>query len=906
MAATMSWTSFAGGSASLPKNSDELSTLKSQVQSYCSTIFPVKTRCLELESLIKRSSSKDLHGVYPLILDAIYGLNGHQGWNLHDLSNYISREDFKALQDFLSPSGPVFSMVYKLQSDQYLRYEFPVDKLPAPTRQSLMAGIIPPFYHGKVAYQSHGRAPSAVMLNAFEYYMYIFAYFLVSDRVHQSMNTWAQPQDCFYPVLLDQYLSYFLRSDGRSIPPVPITTSTPSPNASHLSPYRLPQYGVLYHYLHTNTTAPHHHHRDPMHHGDSSFGLHPQSPHPYHHIHHQHHHHLRSSLGPSPGGGDGMAGGSSHSLGFQQSIQDDPLGETWRSEVLVQALTEFWLNQNSLKMLTEKSFLAQVKENFVPSQDHVRVVRILVKRLHFFVNSAQPALHQSAYQQRGDSALEQLKRHILPLFVQQPLYVFLRHGFDNFPLDSSFRQILELWLSYIQPWRYVDEAQRAGTFQRDLGQSPQSQALTYRAYSREPRTFPVNDERWQRFVRENLPFYTVLFQELLPRIFHQDLIPNNALMVYRVAKVFGQEHLGAVLKDEEEQLVDLLCHQSQPYSSLNTNPGFTPLLSPMSSSSASSLTPRAVMHLFEVEAAGFVYRPLFSNEGKALIQQLLGFVTQAQVTAKTMAGPGLGNITQMIKSLFTRSNRHANHSVLFDDIGPVDARKTEAYLQSTAEFLSDTFDVPMPHPEDMMNWNVGQMGRDLHLPPDKMDGQLTQLGRYQLINRLRSSDACYQGDPDLQPIRTYENAALVRVLHALSCHFNENFGDRIQEMCSQGGLLGAMARWYFAPRGLALSQWHDQTERVPSWAHPRLSLRFLAHYRTLTYLALLYLLLWYVWDVTPTGFVLLLLVGLLFVGFVGASFNYLRGETSGDFSPQVRVYARHHHDHQDLHHQHVD
>ena len=54
----------------------------------------------------------------------------------------------------------------------------------------------------------------------------------------QAMNCWTQPQDCFYPVLLDQYLTYFLRSDGRAVPPIPVTSSTPSPTANRLSPYR--------------------------------------------------------------------------------------------------------------------------------------------------------------------------------------------------------------------------------------------------------------------------------------------------------------------------------------------------------------------------------------------------------------------------------------------------------------------------------------------------------------------------------------------------------------------------------------------------------------------------------------------------------------------------------------------
>nr|XP_054748823.1 sphingomyelin phosphodiesterase 4-like isoform X1 [Lytechinus pictus] len=899
MAASMSWDRLRRGVSTPPKPAEKSSSLTGQVQSLCGLHYPLRTRCFELESLIRRSSSKDLHSIYTLFLDLVFGLNGHPGWGLHTLNCQYSKDDFKVLQDFMSPNGPVFLMVYKLQGDHYLRYEFPVEKLPAPTRASLADGIVPPFYQGKLAYQSHGRTPSVVMLNAFEYFMYIFAYYLVSERVHKTMNNWSQPQDYFYPVLLDQYLCYFLRSDGRAVPPIPVTSSAPNPAANRMSPYRLPQYGVLYHYLHSSpyggADGGHPNQRSPTQHHDTTLGLHHQG------------------LSPAAGLGRGM--GAAAGISFQQPIQDDPQVETWRSEVLVQALTEFWLNQNSLQLAEDKSFLAQVRENFIPSPDHVRMVRILVKRLHFFVNSARPMMHQSAYQQGGESAMEELKRYIMTVFVQKPLYVFLRHGFDNWPLDSSFRQILELWLSYIQPWRYVEETNRTGFFQRDINSPLRSHLGSSigqgMAQQREPistRSFPADDERWPRFVQENLPFYTVLFQELLPRIFHQDLsIPNNALMVYRMAKVFGQPHLSSVMKNAEENLIDLLSHPSQPYTSgggggggLGTNPSFMSLSSSIPSSThlpptLLAMGTRLYTHLLEEEAPGFMYRPLFDSSGKAMIEQLLGFIAQAQTTVKTMAGPSLGDITQTIKSFFTSSLRHANHSALFDDIGPVDTRKAEAYLQSSGEFLSDIFDVPLPHPDDTMAWNVGQIGRDQHLPPDMMDGQLTPLGRFQLINRLRSSDVNFQGDPDLQPIRSYENAALVRMLHALSCQFNDAFGDKLLEICSQGGLLGAMARWYFNPRGNPHCHPSDPSGRVPSWYRPRLSLRFLANYRTLTYLAILYLLLVYFCDIMPTGFVAFLLAAALFVGFLGSLFTYLRGDERGE-----EVYLQHYH------HQHGD
>jgi len=42
----------------------------------------------------------------------------------------------------------------------------------------------------------------------------------------------------------------------------------------------------------------------------------------------------------------------------------------------------------------------------------------------------------------------------------------------------------------------------------------------------------------------------------------------------------------------------------------------------------------------------------------------------------------------------------------------------------------------------------------------------------QLMNGLRRFEVEYTGDPDLQPIRSYENVTLVRMLHAISCYIN--------------------------------------------------------------------------------------------------------------------------------------
>ena len=53
-----------------------------------------------------------------------------------------------------------------------------------------------------------------------------------------------------------------------------------------------------------------------------------------------------------------------------------------------------------------------------------------------------------------------------------------------------------------------------------------------------------------KFISSNLMFYTVLFQEFLPRAFRQDLTsPKNAIVLFRVAKVLAQSNLAMVLQE---------------------------------------------------------------------------------------------------------------------------------------------------------------------------------------------------------------------------------------------------------------------------------------------------------------------------------------------------------------------
>lgn len=81
--------------------------------------------------------------------------------------------------------------------------------------------------------------------------------------------------------------------------------------------------------------------------------------------------------------------------------------------------------------------------NELPTGEYMRIVRVLVKQLHSFSASAKA----------DDTHMAELKKIAVPM-IQGKFYIFLRNLIHRWPLDGSFRLVLELWLTYIQPWRY--------------------------------------------------------------------------------------------------------------------------------------------------------------------------------------------------------------------------------------------------------------------------------------------------------------------------------------------------------------------------------------------------------------------------------------------------------------------
>uniref|UniRef100_A0A3B4DNA2 Sphingomyelin phosphodiesterase 4 n=1 Tax=Pygocentrus nattereri TaxID=42514 RepID=A0A3B4DNA2_PYGNA len=724
---------------------------------------PLLQRCQELVKVIDDYPAKELHPVFPWLVESIFGsLDGViVGWNLRFLHTRMN--EYNTVMDFLDPSGPMMKLVYKLQAEDY-KYEIPISYLPSPVKASIQEGVLPdcPLFHNKLQFPMSGLLTLSMSLNPFEYYMFNFAFSLIVPKVGLSHGSCS---DSAYFVLVDAYLKHFLPTEG-NVPPSPF--SDPRGSVAPPAP-RSPSVPYVGYGVHSTSLLKRH-------------------------------------------------------ISHQPSVNADPAAqEIWRSETLLQVFVEMWLHHYSLEMY-QKLQSPQVKEPFNPTEEHVLVVRLLVKHLHAFSNSLKQEQATSPSTHSHASPLEEFKRVVIQRFVQQKLYVFLQHCFGHWPLDASFRAVLETWLSYIQPWRYTGEKS-----------NPQTDVQN--------RTVP---DKWASFVQENLLMYTKLFQGFLSRAMRTDLVnAKNALMVFRVAKVFAQPNLESAFSLPEHVL-----HHRQPRVFL------TPAHSGSFLSSRQPAGTDAVFkvksHVYGLEGQDCQYKQMFGTELRAVVLKLIQIIAQARQTAKRISDHSAeAAANNSFLSWFSVSSSDPSYTFSggeADDMGEC-VKKTHEFLDKALDYLCQIFRLNSGQLSQLMaNLACTEDDGGSKQLPDCIQSEnglvLTDLGRMQIINGLRRFAIEYQGDPELQPIRSYENALLVRLLFKLSTFINDLMGDHMEALCSRQDLLGRVSRHYLTRSSAIVEQRRRSPVTRQARGHPqraRLSLRGLASYRTLLLLLLLYL-----------------------------------------------------------------
>ncbi|KAH0950302.1 hypothetical protein HN011_012496 [Eciton burchellii] len=482
--------------------------------------------------------------------------------------------------------------------------------------------------------------------------------------------------------------------------------------------------------------------------------------------------------------------------------QQQCLPQVWRSETVVQVFLDFWLEYTEEQLGTSQlstSYLATIpRRQSVHSGEHIRLVRAFIKTLHEFTNSA-----------TGDkSAMDELKRIILPS-VQGKIYTFLRKAIYHWPLDSSFRLILEAWLSFIQPWRYIPGV-----------------TYTKEGKAEEEERGKIHETgRWISFVANNLLAYTAIFQQLLPRFMRTDLVaPKNALMLFRVTKVFSQPHLAKMICEVESCMDDVGLSRGR----LTTN----------------QWTSIVRQQILELEGPTYQYVPMFSSAITSQVVWFLSTIKQAHLTA-----------TSLVEALEKR--RRGKNFLLSvweffscedysDDINIEERRRVPVLLATAQQQLIDIFEIKL---EDIPQVAIvaDQEYHDsilstsfCHQSQVESSFDTSRPGTFVPLQEGRQTCRYieYMGDPELQPVRTNECAFLVRNFYKLCCYVNIKYRHEITALYNKRSFFGSICRQLVTPpttvvklpKRTSCGFTSGYEERLP----PRLSLRPLASYSFLT------------------------------------------------------------------------
>lgn len=182
-------------------------------------------------------------------------------------------------------------------------------------------------------------------------------------------------------------------------------------------------------------------------------------------------------------------------------------GDRWRSQLILSIAADIWLSVPTMSYREE-----------MPKPLHLVVLRYAVKHLHKYVYT-------------GPIPPEELhhRESLTQRLFSQPLLGLLSLSFKKWPLDSSFRYALELWLSFVQPWRYASA---------DEGGEAENPKVIF--------------HQWVKFLSGHLAFYTSLLASCCDRLARTDLTSSNSSFIaYRMIKVFALPGLVELLEQTE-------------------------------------------------------------------------------------------------------------------------------------------------------------------------------------------------------------------------------------------------------------------------------------------------------------------------------------------------------------------
>ena len=700
----------------------------------------VVERCRELTKLIDDCGSKVLHNNFVTIIHHIFGVN-RVGWGVLTANPRHQAGEYNAMIEFLGCRGAMFRLLQKLQTESMLfRYDFPCSLLP------------PNFIHlpGEHSTAATRMYSAAATFNASQ---------LGPSQFSPSQNL-PSGQPCLRISAFEFYFYHFancmVRSPSPHHPPMTLYSYHQLPPSAeenlyyrlveeYLS-YFLPLDGAALQTMHIPATYT-----------QAGAGF----------LHLPVNSLLRkASVKPTP-----PLGG--------------PRNEMWRSDLIVHILVEFWLGYCVIRR-DQKHTVAP------PSEDLIRAIRQLVKHIHYFNNATNSSLNNSRY---NDTSMDVFKQNILYNSLQPRLFSFLAYCFKVWPLNSSFRVVLETWLSYIQPWRYSDTEVRLSV-DREIANV------------------------WYHFINSNLSFYNQLFYNAINRFLRMDISKQaNSLLLYRVAKIFDQPNLFQMIEEAE---IAMYGTEKQSMFSFPAGGSFTVL----SRYDASASPPPCL---------------ITSEEMRRTVNQLLIVCKQALGTVKRYTAPHKVDFSIKVLNMI---GLQALTDVGSDTSLNTNWKKSKQQIEDSMQMLASMFDLSLadlnmnPHEHKHLENPFGPDAPDIAFD-EEGKAVLSDLGRYEVVNNIKKLPIYPNSYPEMQPIRTFENTFLVRFLHRISTSVNAKYGSKMEELCAERNVVGHLAKSFLRPA-------YDSSPsvKVKNWqmrkAH--FSLRVFAHYRTLFYMFVYFML----------------------------------------------------------------
>ncbi|XP_037277394.2 sphingomyelin phosphodiesterase 4 isoform X1 [Rhipicephalus microplus] len=859
--------------------------------------YPLEKRCLELSRLFHELPFKELQHYLPTVLEHVFGFGANVGWSLQNITH--GQQGFNEVRRFLSPEGPLLLLIYRLLSDASVNYEFPVSCLPLDTRSTLSTGGVPPFCSGRIPTLGAlgPQGPTVLQTNAFELYMFHFAYYIVNPSQPGSQHQFQQSMvldviggegqrapgtilDSLYLALLHDYLHYYLPHDRDFAPELPgyhphhqVSSFGGSMPTSPLyrerdnvfwngmsSPGRIcpnsTAAGVVHRHVNNEPCLIRKDILQSIYSGSGNMSNYSPSTPPRHYG--------TTMASTPPSGFPILTSSPLPAVGCS-----DPHARV--SETFLEVLLEFWLGRQQVATAvfgrtpagaaspygspgaapTSVSFhhtFSTTEDCAVPSQLHMLIVRMMVKHLHQFrFSDWRNASSSAAYPCNIQTPMGDIKLKVLPRLLRKRLYLFLKHALASWPLDSSLRLPLETWLSFIQPWRYSSSQIRHPDRHKSASHGVEA--------------------HWQPFVQEHLLFYTELLGVLLPRFLRMDLASRYcAFVLYRCTKVLFQPNLFAMITEAEASLG-------------NGGQSASPVSNALQRQAVSAPVATLVrQHMADVEEPGFIYRPLNGEERRKQVIHLVQLARQAcraidrQLQEKLgVEGSRNSSVAQQHHSLANArsSGGGSRLSCLWGALkrtgkkwlssfspGPPDEvvewKRTQHFLRTSVEELRGAFKLNKDIELSSLALNGHEPLSLFASSRDVTDSTMGRNGFQQCLDNTKAHK--YQGNPDTEPIRSYEVVFLVRLLHLLSTAINDKYGPQLQFLYSSPHFVGHVARLLLQPpavytevikRGVGVPYTYRQHE-LPA----RVRLRSLAKKQYLVYLCAV-VFFGYTWDYSP-------------------------------------------------------